>query len=424
MTTRVVIVGASLGGYRSAEALRRGGFEGTITLVGDEPHLPYDRPPLSKQVLSGEWDIRRADLCDQEKLAQLNLDLRLGTRATALDSKAMTITMTDGSDGETELDFQAAILATGASARRIPEVPDGVHVLRSRDDAAEVRAAFEAHPDHLVVIGAGFIGLEVAATARQVGIEVTVIEAADLPLQRLFPPVVGEFCASLHRDAGVDLRCGLGVEGFDGDERVTAVGLTDGSTLDTDLVVVGIGVSPNTEWLAGSGLDIGEGLDIGDGIVCDEYLMASPGIFAVGDVARWPNGAFGESMRVEHWENAADQARVAAGNLLRYLNAADAAIERNRAEAQHADMEPYESVPWVWSDQYEQKLAMAGRIRPEDQVALATGSPEDGKFAWIFGRDDRLMGVFGFNRPRHVMVYRQHIAEGLSWTEALKTVEG
>lgn len=398
MTRReITIVGASLAGLRAAESLRRADFDGTITLIGDEPHAPYDRPPLSKQFLAGEWDDDRLALTKPEKLAELDLVFRLGTRATAFDLEARRLTLDDGDD----IEVDGLLIATGARCRTLPGTEDiqGVFVLRSLDDARALRSAFDAGPSRVVVVGAGFIGAEVAATARTRGIDVTLVEALPQPLGRVLGDEMGAICADVHREQGVDLRLGVGVEGLDADAdgRVERVRLSDGSVIEADVVVVGIGVVPNTEWLEGSGLTLD------NGVVCDATCLAAPGVTAAGDVARWPNRRFDEVMRVEHWDNAVEQGGHAARRLLQTDDEA----------------EPFTPVPWFWSDQYDRKIQLAGRIRPDDDMQIVTGSVEERRFAALYGREGRLVGVLGFNRPRHVMQYKTLIQDGTSYDEAL-----
>ena len=389
----VTVVGASLAGLNAAEALRREGFDGRVTLVGAENHLPYDRPPLSKQVLAGDWGPERAALTDPEELESDGIEARLGVRATALDMDARQLTL---HTGET-VEFDGLVIATGARCRtmRGTEGIGGVHVLRSLDDCLALRADFEAMPQRVVVVGAGFIGAEVAATARGRGLDVTMVEALPTPLSRVLGDEMGEVCAEVHRDHGVDLRTAVGVESVSGDGRVERVTLSDGSTIDADVVVVGIGVIPNTEWLDGSGLTLD------DGVVCDASCLAADRVTAAGDVARWPNELFGETMRVEHWDNAAQQGAHAARRLL------DAAVG------------PFTPVPWFWSDQYDRKIQLAGRVRGDDEVRVVTGSVDERRFAAIYGRAGRITGVLGFNRPRHVMRYRALIEQRASFEEAL-----
>jgi NADPH-dependent 2,4-dienoyl-CoA reductase/sulfur reductase-like enzyme len=294
--------------------------------------------------------------------------------------------------------FDGLVIATGSRVRTLPGQPDlaGIHTLRTLDDCLALRADLEAVPSRVVVVGAGFIGAEVAATARQRGLEVTLLEALPVPLQRVLGDRMGSVCADLHRDQGVDVRLSTGVDAFvdDAKGRVAGVVLSDGTTLEADVVVVGVGVVPNTEWLEGSGLTID------NGVVCDETCLAAPGVVAAGDIARWPNRRFGEVMRVEHWENAQEQGAHAARRLL-------------------GDTAPYEPVPWFWSDQYDRKLQLAGRPRPDDEVRVVEGSLDERRFVALYGRAGRLVGVLGMNRPRHVMQLRSAIAERISFDDAL-----
>jgi len=392
---RVAVVGASLAGFRAVETLRAEGFEGAVTVVGAEPHLPYDRPPLSKQVLAGTWDETRLPLVPiGTTLDDLDVGWRLGTTATGLDVAGHTVVL----DGGDRLPYDGLVVATGTRVRTLPGQPDleGIHVLRTVDDALALRAAFERTPDRVVVVGAGFIGAEVAATARMRGLDVTLLEALAVPLERVLGLELGALCADIHRDNGVDLRVATVVERFvdDGRGRVAGVVLSDGTTIEAGVVVVGVGVVPNTEWLDGSGLTIE------NGVLCDATCLAAPDVVAAGDVARWYNRRFDEVMRVEHWENAQEQGAHAARRLL-------------------GRDEPYAPVPWFWSDQYDRKLQLAGRSRPDDEMRVVEGSFAERRFVALFGRGDRLVGVLGMNRPRPVLQFRQLIADGASWRDAL-----
>jgi 3-phenylpropionate/trans-cinnamate dioxygenase ferredoxin reductase component len=391
----VVVVGASLAGLRATETLRRDGFDGRVVLVGAEPHLPYDRPPLSKQLLAGEWEpqdlaLRRAPY------DELGVELRLGVRAVSLDADARKLVLDDGDD----LEFDGAVLATGSSPRTLPGTPalDGIHVLRTVDDALDLRAELDAGP-RVVVVGAGFIGSEVAATCRLRGLSVTVLEALPAPLVRGLGPVLGMVCGELHRDHGVDLRLGVGVAGIEGDGRVERVLLDDGSEVQADVVVVGIGVAPVTDWLEGSGLTID------NGIVCDETLLAAPGIAAAGDVARWPNPRFGgELMRLEHWTNAAEQGVAAARRLL----------------VPGGEPAPaFAPIPFVWSDQYDRKIQSVGHFRGDDEMEVVHGTLSERRFVSVFGRAGRLVGALGFSMPAKVMQYRRMIEDEASFADAL-----
>jgi NADPH-dependent 2,4-dienoyl-CoA reductase/sulfur reductase-like enzyme len=392
----VVVVGASLAGLRAAETLRREGFDGRVVLVGAEDRLPYDRPPLSKELLAGE--AQPDDLALRRRpYEELDLDLRLGVRAESLDLSSREVTLDDG----VHVPFDGLVIATGAAPRVLPGTPDldGVSVLRTLDDALAIRERLDGGPK-VVVIGAGFIGSEVAATCRLRGLDVTVLEALPAPLVRGLGPVLGAVCGELHRDHGVDLRLGVGVAGIEGDEHVERVRLDDGATLDADLVVVGVGVAPVTGWLEGSGLTLD------NGVVCDETLLAAPGVVAAGDVARWPNPMFdGELMRLEHWTNASEQGVAAACRLLYGDGAGPPA---------------FAPVPFVWSDQYDRKIQTVGHFRGDDEMEVVHGSLEARRFTAIFGRDGRLVGALGFSMPAKVMGYRRMIEERATFAEALE----
>lgn len=381
----LAIVGASLAGLRAAETFRNGGFDGAISLIGAERHLPYDRPPLSKKVLSGEWEPDRIMLRKPDAYGDLDLDMRFGVAATGLDLERRQLTLSDGSS----LPFDGCILATGAHCRRLPNQPDmaGIFELRTLDDSLRLRDALQS-ATNVCVIGAGFIGAEVAATARQLGRPVTIVEAMPVPLLRGLGPIMGPACASIHHDHGVDLRLGIGVAGFEGADRVEGVRLADGSLVEADVVVVGIGAAPTTGWLEGSGLTLR------DGIVCDATLSTGvPGVYAAGDVARWPNEFLGEEVRIEHWSNASEQGAHAAESLL---------AER-RGELGSA----YAALPFFWSDQYDRRIQFLGRAHHDDQVKVVVGSIDDRSFVATYERDGRLVGVLGMNQPRATMGFRK-----------------
>ena len=309
----------------------------------------------------------------------------------------------EGLLGTPEL-FDGLVIATGARCRTLfgTEGVDGVHTLRTIDDSDAIASAISDGVRQLVVVGAGFIGAEVASTALEAGAEVIMVEALETPFGRVLGPEMGAVLADLHRQRGVDLRTGTGVEavltdGPNGVGRITGLRLADGNELAADLVVVGIGVVPNVEWLEGSGLTLD------DGVVCDETCLAAPDVVAAGDVARWFNPRYGETMRVEHWDNAVQQGAHAARRLL----VAD------------EEAEPFAPVPWFWSDQYDRKLQLAGRLNPEDEVRVVAGSTEEHRFVTFYGRDDSFHAVLGMNRPRHVMQAKALLDDGASWDEAI-----
>ncbi|MFM2070258.1 MAG: hypothetical protein RLZZ623_521 [Actinomycetota bacterium] len=397
--THVVVVGASLAGLRACETLRTEGFGGRITLVGAEAEMPYDRPPLSKKFLAGEWEADRIRLRKPDDFASLNLDLRLGARATALDAESRVVQL----EGE-RLAADGVIIATGASPRLLPgqTALDGVVVLRTLADSLDLRTRLAGGDARLVVVGAGFIGLEAAATARQLGCEVTVLEGAPSPLVRALGPTMGAAVAAVHTRNDVDLRCGVQVAGIEGDRRVTGVRLGDGSLVPADVVLVGIGVGPATDWLVDSGLTLG------DGIVCDDSLWTGvPGVYAAGDCARWHNRIFDPQddavMRVEHWTNAAEQGAAAAHNLL--------------AASKGEGHEPYESVPFFWSDQFDSRIQFVGRAHGDDEVHVFAGDTSS-SFAALYGYQGRLRGVLGVSMPKRVMPFRALLAARASWDDA------
>jgi 3-phenylpropionate/trans-cinnamate dioxygenase ferredoxin reductase subunit len=383
----------SLAGLRAAETLRRDGFDGRVIAIGAEPHLPYDRPPLSKEILRGDWEPDQTVLRKQG-VEELDLDWRLDARAIALDAASRTIELHDGE----RIAADGVVLATGSTARRLPNQPDlaGVFTLRTLDDALAIRELLGARP-RVVVIGAGFIGAETAAACRMRGLDVTVLETLAQPMVRGLGPELGSVIAEVHRDHGVDLRTGVFVEAIEGDGagQVTGVRLADGSVVAADLVVVGVGVVPETSWLEGSGLTLD------NGVVCDPGCAAAPNIVAAGDVARWPNLLFdGLSMRLEHWTNATEQGVHAARRLL-------------------GDESPFAPVPFVWSDQYDRKIQTVGVVSADADVHVAHGTLADRQFVALFGQGGRIMGALGFNRPRNVMQYRRLISERASWDDAL-----
>ena len=394
MRGSVSIVGASLAGYWAAETLRRDGFEGRISLIGDEPHAPYDRPPLSKKFLADDLDDDRLPLTTAEKLADLGLEMRLGCQATGLDVATRTLEV----DGVAE-PYDGLLIATGARCRNLPGTAGlaGVHTLRTRDDAEAIRDALANGARRVVVVGAGFIGAEVASTAIGRGAEVTMVEALEAPFGRVLGVEMGAVMADVHRRHGVDLRTGVGVDEVLGDDRLAGVRLADGATLEADLLVVGIGVVPNTDWLEGSGLTLD------DGVVCDETCLAAPDVAAAGDVARWANPRYGEVMRVEHWDNAVQQGVHAARRLLQ----------------SDEEATPYAPVPWFWTDQYDRKVQLAGRPHTDDEVRVVAGSTAEHRFAAFYGRDGRFTAALGMNRPRQVMQSKGLLDAGASWDEAL-----
>ncbi|GIG91991.1 NAD(P)/FAD-dependent oxidoreductase [Plantactinospora endophytica] len=392
---RVVVVGASLAGVRTALGLRRNGFAGTITLVGAEPWLPYDRPPLSKQVLLGEWTPDRTRLASPEQLAEQGIEVRLGDPAEALDQPGRAVVLRSGA----RIDFDALVVATGAAPRPWPfPTPDtGVYDLRRLDDATAIRDAFDTAP-RVVVVGAGFIGTELASAAARRGLPVTVVEPRPDPLAAQLGTLAGTALLDLHRRHGVRFHTGRAVRAVHGADRVTTVELDDGTLLDADLVVVGIGVLPNTGWLRGSSLELT------DGVRCDGTGVTStdPAVWAVGDVARWPVAGHVEPRRVEHWTSAVEQAGVVAYNLLR----------------PPADRRVTAQTPYVWTDHYGLKVQLVGLAGPDDESTVLHRSPDGERFVAVRHAGGRVSAALAFGMPETLPKLRTAVRSGATLAEA------
>lgn len=387
----VLIVGASAAGLSVAENLRRGGFTGRLTMVGEEPHLPYDRPPLSKEVLSGLWPDSKTQLRDRSTLSELDIDLRLGTGAERVDSAARIVTCSDG----TQITYDDLVIATGVRPRPLPgtEGLQGVHVLRTLDDAQRLRSALVGHP-RLVIVGAGFLGAEVASVACTAGAEVTLVSDIESPLSDVLGPELGGLLLRAHADHGVHLKTGVKVAAVTHhNNRVTGVELADGSTLPADAVLVAIGSVPNTEWLAGSGIPIG------NGVICDEFCRAQPGVWAAGDVASWHHVELDERLRLEHRTNAAEQGIAVARNIL----AADSPT-------------PFTPVPYIWSDQYDLKLQIYGQTRGADAFTVVDGDLADRKFVAVYGKAGHVRGAVGAGMIRPLRAARALVAARAPWS--------
>ena len=392
---RAVVVGASLAGLRAAEALRREGFDGELTLVGAERHRPYNRPPLSKQLLAGTMEPEGTEF-----RTQLEAEWRLGVAATGLDLGRRTVALADTRSrsstgtGGSVLPFDGLVIATGASARTwhepIHEL-EGVFGLRELDHALGLREALAAGP-RVVVLGAGFIGCEVAAVLRERELDVTLVDLLDVPMQRALGRELGEVCAELHREHGVALRMGVKVDRIEGaGGRVSAVHLADGEHLPAEVVLVATGSQPNVGWLAGSGLRVERG------VVCDELSQAvgAPDVFAAGDVAEFPHPlADGELVRLEHWSNAGEQGTAAALNLLRAPD----------------DRVPYAPMPSFWSDQYDVKVQSIGFPERADTVRVVEGDPAARRFVALCARAGTVVGAIGFSMPRRMLELRKVVA--------------
>ena len=378
---QVIVVGAGLSGWRLIEGLRREGFAGPVTLVGAEHHLPYDRPPLSKQVLTAKWPLERTSLATPERVSELDVRTRLGDAAVSLDLAGRAVTLASGE----RIDATHVVIATGVRARRLPFTADAaIHVLRTIDDLTAVLGELDAGLGDApaVIIGGGFVGAEAATSLRARGQSVIVLEALERPLLGVVGPVVSAWLEPLAADAGVELRSGqtvLDVAGARGDLLVT---LGDGDAIRASIVIVAVGAEPNTSWLGDAGLDVT------NGVLCDEYLQSAPGIYAMGDVARfrWVHEPFDEVVRIEHWQVANDHASALAGLLAGTTSA------------------PVSVVPYFWSDQYGKKIQSLGHPAPNDEVHLVAGSPEEGRWLALFSRGDVVSAAIALSSPRALML--------------------
>jgi NADPH-dependent 2,4-dienoyl-CoA reductase/sulfur reductase-like enzyme len=389
-TDHVVIVGAGFGGWRLVEALRRDGFVGAITLIGEETYAPYDRPPLSKHVLAGKWDVDRATLATPERIAETNVTLRLGARAVALDIEANAVELEDGE----RLEGTHVVIATGTRARRLPYSADAeILTLRNRDDELRMRLALEAlvSGSVIAVIGGGFIGAEVATQLKSRGFVPIVLEVAERPLIAILGPEVSLWLERLAADADIELRSDQHINDVERDGEGFVVRFGGGTELRAASVIVGAGALPNFEWLEGSGLTLD------GGVVVDENLLARETIAAIGDVARfsWPNVMGEELVRIEHWE----VANVHAQRLAHFWTTGEGAAEL--------------LVPYFWSDQYGKKIQMLGHARPDDDVVRVSGSPEEGKWLALYSRGGVVTGLVTLSQPRGLMLSK-HLLEAPS----------
>jgi NADPH-dependent 2,4-dienoyl-CoA reductase/sulfur reductase-like enzyme len=407
---RLVIVGASLAGLRAAQAARAAGFEGELVVVGEEQRLPYQRPPLSKGLLAGEEDVTACMLpgtdakgltpCSDAKGLTPCTDWRLGERAESLDLDARQVRLADGD----ALSYDRLIVTTGCRARPWPGPGadlDGVFTVRTLEDSLALRAALEGQ-SRLVIVGAGFIGCEAAASARKLGVDVTLVDVAPTPMPGL-GRLIGERCADMHRAHGVDLRLGTGISALHGDGgRVTHVELEGGERIEAGVVLVALGAIPNTDWLEGSGLRVERG-----GVLCDATLAAAEDVFCAGDIAAWPHPLSpGDPIRVEHWTNAAEQGTHAGRN----------------AVAPADERKPYVAVPSFWSDQYDVKIQAVGFPRLAERVQIAEASPEGERFVAVGERDGRIVAALGWNGARRLPLYRRHIAQEAAAQDVLRAI--
>ena len=384
MSERVVIAGAGHAAGQLVTSLRQHKFEGQILLVGDEPYLPYQRPPLSKKFLAGEMPAERLYVKPASFYEDANVELHLDTRVTAIDPATKQLE----TDANEPVAYDRLVLALGSRVRQLPiegAALSGVHYLRSIADVEGIRGGLE--PGHrLVVIGAGYIGLEVAAVARQAGLEVTVIEMADRVMSRVVSPEISDFYQIQHTEQGVRFRLSTGVDALTGKKRVKSVTTSNGEDIPADLVVIGIGIVPNTQLAADAGLPVDNGI-----VVDDHCRTEDPDIFAVGDCTIHPNAIYGRQLRLESVHNALEQAKTAAANICGKDTA-------------------YSQVPWFWSDQYDLKLQIAGLSEGYDDVAIR-GNPAERSFSCLYLRDGRLIACDAINAPRDFVQSKQLIAD-------------
>ena len=393
----VVVVGAGLAGWRFVESLRREGFDGAITLLGDEAHAPYDRPPLSKQVLVGKWPPEQTNLATPEQLAAARITFRRGVAAVSLDVATTTVSLADGS----RVRGTHVAIATGSRARMLPfSASERVHTLRSRDDVVRLNEhlAAVAPSAAVAIIGGGFIGAEVATALRTRGLRPIVLEATERPLVRVLGPEVSTWLEGLAENAGVELRNDQRIRDVQVVGSKFLVSFDDGTEETVAAVIVGAGALCNDEWLASSGL----ALD--NGVVVNEHLLASDRVAALGDVARfdWDSVTGLESVRIEHWQIAADHAR----RLARYWV--------------QGESEPDPLIPYFWSDQYGKKLQLLGHPRPHDDVVRASGTLEEGKWLGLFSRGGTVTGAVTLGNPRALIRCRPFLASPTSLEDALR----
>ncbi|GAA0982115.1 NAD(P)/FAD-dependent oxidoreductase [Streptomyces rhizosphaericus] len=405
----IVVVGASLAGLRAAETLREEGFTGTLTMIGDEPYEPYDRPPLSKQVLLGLVPVGQTAL---PRRRALDARWRLGAAATALDMAAKRVTLADG----TSVEYDRLLITTGVRSRPWPNELeaglDGVFVLRTTDDAARLVGRLRAGPRRVLVIGAGFTGSEIASVCRERELPVTVAERGPAPLVGALGGVIGEVAAELQHQYGVDLRCGVMVTGLEGDGagRLRRAHFSDGAALDAEVAVVALGATRNTEWLAGSGLAAGP-----RGIACDAGCRAfdvrgivSDDVFVAGDVARSPHPLFGyQFLSLEHWGNAVAQAEVAAHNMI-------SPGERRR---------PHLWTPYFWSAQFGVNIKSVGVPNMADQILVGQGSLSEHRFTAAYGYQGRVIAAVAFDQAKWLEFYQRQIEQAAPFPLPFTTVD-
>jgi NADPH-dependent 2,4-dienoyl-CoA reductase/sulfur reductase-like enzyme len=374
----VVIVGAGAAGYAVAEGLHQAGYTGRVTIVGEETDEPYDRPPLSKEILSGAWDVPRAELIAHRRIAPMHPVVLHGVRAIALDAGSHTVTL---SDGQT-LDYGAVVVATGITPRRLPH-PDApnIRVLRTLHDSLTLRGLIADRAARLVVVGAGFLGLEVAATSRGLGAEVTIVEPVPgPPLASRIGDVAANRLLGVHQAHGVAIHTGVGVDTI----TETGVVRSDGEGHEADVILIAVGSTPTTDWLEGSGVPVD------NGVVCDEYCHAGNDVWAAGDVASWLHAGYGQRMRLEHRTNAQEQGHAVAKNIL-------------------GANEPFAPIPYFWTDQYDTRVQLAGVIPRGAEVALVEGDLEGDQFVQTYSLNGQVAGVLAWRAPRLLAQYRREL---------------
>jgi 3-phenylpropionate/trans-cinnamate dioxygenase ferredoxin reductase subunit len=386
MSENIIIAGAGHAAGQVAVSLRQGNFDGRITIVGEEPYLPYQRPPLSKAFLAGDMELDRLLIRHERYYQEHDVDIRLGTRVESIDRPGRSVRLSSGD----QLDYDRLVIATGSRPRRV-EMPgvdlEGVHYLRTIEDVERMRPDFKAG-NNLVIVGAGYIGLEVAAVAAKRGLKVTVVEMAERVMSRVVCPEVSQFFEKAHREAGVDIRCNRDPKSeLLGKGHVDRLRGADGVEIPADMVCIGIGILPNTEIAEAAGLDCQ------NGILVDEYCRTNdPHILAVGDCTNHPNSLLGRRLRLESVHNAQEQAKTAAATII-------------------GELKPYAQIPWFWSDQYDLKLQIVGIGGTHDRVVLR-GEPDERSFAAFYMEGNRLIAVDAINRPREFMLSKKLIAQG------------
>lgn len=381
---RYIVVGAGHAGGFAVAALRQSGFEGEIVLFGEEPHLPYQRPPLSKQYLAGEWEVDRVYLRKSDFYEQSAIQLELGTAIAALDTERNTVVTAD----DREFEYDELLLTVGSRPRVLP-LPgaelDGVFYLRTLNDVQRIRERMTPGKS-LVIVGGGYIGLEVASAGIKAGLAVTVLEMEERVLQRVTTPEMSAFYTDVHSEHGVTVKVNAQVTGFEGTGSVTHVSCADGSRIETDLAIIGAGIVPNVELAEAAGIECDNGI-----MVDDHCRTSAEHVFAAGDCTNHPSALLGRRVRLESVPNATDQARVAAANMC-------------------GDPKVYDSVPWFWSDQYDLKLQMVG-FSNEGDTQVLRGDMADREFAVFYLKDGHLIAADAVNCPRDFLVYKRLVAD-------------